>query len=175
MKVKKAAIWGLLAITGLILESTLFARGALYGSRPDLLLIYSVYSGVFRGKWAGTRTGFLLGLMEDLFQGRMVGINALTKAFAGFLAGMVEKEIVKENVLISVFTVWVFSLLNTFAYGLLVVIIGYGWTLGFNYLSTVLTFALYNSLLALVLFPLMYYLMLKGPLRIERRKTGGTI
>ena len=162
---KKVLVWAFLALTSLVLESTVFARMAVFGAKPDLLLVFTVYAGVFGGRAEGVRAGIGLGLVEDLFLGRFLGINALIKGFAGYLAGMVEKEIVKENMFIPVFAVWALSLVHYLGYGMVVILLGHGRTLGLNFLVTALPFALYNSVIAVLLFPLMYVLLVRGVLK----------
>ncbi len=60
---------------------------AIDGVTPDILLIWLLYFTLNEGQIAGTAAGFLTGLLYDLAAGGFVGLTALTKTVAGFLAG----------------------------------------------------------------------------------------
>lgn len=55
--------------------------------RPDLLILVVIYAGFKLGVLPGTLTGFLLGLVADLFGPGPLGITALSGSITGFLAG----------------------------------------------------------------------------------------
>ncbi len=169
MRTKEILTWLVLVYTGLVLQSTVFSTLTIFGAKPDFLLVMVVLVGILQGHQSAARKGFVIGLLEDVFVGRLIGSNALVKAIVGFLTGQVEKEIIKENVLISIFMVWVFSVIHNLLYGLLLVILGLGSTLGLDFLRTLFTFAFFNAFLALILFPFLYYLLIKGPLRVKSK------
>ena len=56
---------------------------------PDLLLIWIVAVALSQGQAAAITAGFFLGLMIDLLSGHdgMLGLAALSKTLAGFVAG----------------------------------------------------------------------------------------
>lgn len=164
MRRGKWLVWALLVFISLVLESSLFVHLTLFGAKPDLLLIYVVLIGMLQGRQEGAKKGFIIGLAEDIFLGRLIGSNALTKAVMGFFSGQVEEEIIKENPIIALFLVWVFSLVHHLFYGLLLILMGQGSSLGLDFLGTMLTFAVYNALLTLPIFPVFYRLLVKGPL-----------
>lgn len=173
MRFRRFGLWALLVYGSLLLQSAAFARLTFFGAKPDVLLVLVVLTGVLQGKEEAARKGFFIGLFEDLFLARFIGINALTKATLGFLTGMVEKEVFKENVAISVMMVWVFSLFHAALYALLMILLGRFASLGLDYLGTILPFAFYNAMVAVVLFPLMYALLVKGPLRRKHTDSVG--
>ena len=67
-----------LAIISLLLQSTILPYLTVGGVTPDLILVLAVLYSIFQGPKRGALMGFILGLMEDLFLGRFIGMKALT-------------------------------------------------------------------------------------------------
>src|SRR6185295_8718113 len=55
---------------------------------PDLPLIVTALLALRRGPEAACVVGFAAGLVQDLAGGGLVGVQALTKALAGFVLGL---------------------------------------------------------------------------------------
>jgi rod shape-determining protein MreD len=63
------------------------------GIVPDLVLLWVVAMAIRRGQIPATTVGFLLGLAQDILSGDgMLGLSALTKTLAGFIAGYFYNE-----------------------------------------------------------------------------------
>jgi len=63
------------------------------GIVPDLVLLWVVALAIRRGQIPATTAGFLLGLAQDILSGDgMLGLSALTKTLAGFIAGYFYNE-----------------------------------------------------------------------------------
>jgi len=103
--VQKTLIW-LLAVTS-------------YDITPDIVLIGLVYVGIRKGKTTGSVGGFMVGLIIDFFSFSFLGLMALSKASAGFLAGFFNNENKIERYTRSyvfVIIVFVCSLVNNVLY-----------------------------------------------------------
>ena len=92
----------LTVVFGLILQATVLAELNLFGLslKPDLVLITAISYGLLKGPWYGAGLGLAAGLTADLFSGGVLGIGALSRMIAGFLAGLLEKAIFKDNLLV---------------------------------------------------------------------------
>jgi rod shape-determining protein MreD len=79
----------LLSLLFLLLHTTLVRFLAIDTIVPDILLIWVVYLAIRRGQIAATTAGFLIGLVADVLAGTdgMLGLSALSKTVAGFVAG----------------------------------------------------------------------------------------
>ena len=77
----------LLPFLAVFLQSTVFGFYSIGGSLPDMVLVFVVFFSVINGAASGTAYGFLCGLLEDLYLGRFIGLNAISKALTGFLVG----------------------------------------------------------------------------------------
>ncbi len=120
----------------------------------DLPLVITVYFALGRrSPIQGTIMGCILGLFEDALTHNAIGINGVAKTVAGFLAASVGVRIDVENRIIRVGLIFLLSLLSSALY-IFVNRFLLGLTLDFNWLSELLK-ALGNSLIALVMFPLL--------------------
>ena len=124
---------------------------------PDLLLIMVICYGLLRGPNEGLLFGLLSGFFLNLLTGGIIGIEALSKMVAGYVSGLLEKNIFKDNLLVPVLAVFVGTLIfDSFS---TIMHISFKANLNFLliFISLILPQALYNSILA----PLVYYFMLK--------------
>jgi len=101
-----------ITLAGLILRSVFPRVLSFAWAAPDFLLLLVVYNAMFRGLERGGITGFLVGLVQDLYVGRFIGLNALSKCVVGVLAGALSKSIFKENMWVPVINVLVGSVLG---------------------------------------------------------------
>ena len=85
------------AFLGIVLRDTVFNGLSVAGGKPDFVLILVVFFAIFRGSVQGGLMGAALGMMEDLMTGRFIGINALCKGLLGYLAGVSERNLYKNN------------------------------------------------------------------------------
>jgi rod shape-determining protein MreD len=121
------------AYIGLLIQSTLTGVFSLAGAAPDLLLIMVVFNSIFEGPRRGAYAGFGIGLLEDLYIGRFIGMNALVKGIAGFLSGRLTQGAFRENMWVPVLMVILNSVLNILLYFLLGRILGETWSLNLLY------------------------------------------
>ncbi len=92
----------LTVVFGLILQATVVAELNLFGLglKPDFVLITVISYGLLKGPIYGAGLGLGAGLVADLFCGGVLGIGALSRMVVGFLAGLLEKTIFKDNLLV---------------------------------------------------------------------------
>lgn len=75
------------AIVFLFLQMVAANRLAIGDIVPDFPLLFVVYLGLFRGSFQSTIAGFLVGVLQDLYNPALLGLNALLKSIVGFIAG----------------------------------------------------------------------------------------
>ena len=88
----------LLIIVSFILQSTVFQSLSIGSIAPNLLLILTVSFGFMRGKKTGLWTGFVCGLMIDMFYGNLLGFYALVYMTAGYITGFCYKIYYDEDI-----------------------------------------------------------------------------
>ncbi len=99
-------------IISLLLETTLFNRLAIYGAKPDFILIFVVLTAVKKGPMAGQLYGFIGGLMQDCLSYGVLGVQAMVKTITGFGSGYLKNKLEENSpllIMILVFLVTIFS------------------------------------------------------------------
>ncbi len=95
---KRKLVIVLMAWLLFLLQSTVFGRMEFLAAKPNLMLILTVAIGFMQGKSEGLLTGFLCGLMIDLFYGGLLGFNALLYLLAGYFSGRFSQIYFDEDV-----------------------------------------------------------------------------
>jgi rod shape-determining protein MreD len=152
------------------LESTFFRAYSLFGTVPDLVLIFVVFYSFLHGDNKGAVYGFLCGLLEDLYMGRFIGVNALSKGITGFIIGRLQVRFFNENVLVGLLVVLIGTVLNS----VLMLVLGWSSFSVFNIDASIISAAifqsLYNLLLAVPIYVLYYNSFQKGLLNVTGEK-----
>jgi rod shape-determining protein MreD len=151
--------YAMVPLAALVLQAwlpRLFGRFAFF----DLPLVVTVYFALGRrSPIQGTLMGAGMGLFEDALTHHAVGINGVAKTVAGFLAASVGIRIDVENFTIRLLLVLLLSLVASGVY-VFVDRVLLGLDLEWNW-YTELFKAVGNSLIAMVLFPLLDRLQIK--------------
>lgn len=111
----RGVVWFSAVILTLIIQATLIPFIKIYGTTPDLLLILVVSTGMLFGKEQAVGVGFFSGLLQDLSAGGIFGLNSLTKMAVGYLSGMTERKVFKENLLLPLFAMFLATVFNFFS------------------------------------------------------------
>jgi len=126
----------------------------------DLPLVITIYFALGRrSPIHGTIMGAAMGLFEDALSHHAIGLNGIAKTMVGFLAASVGIHIEVENQIIRLLLNFSLSLLSSciyfFTYRFLL-----GLSLDWSWLTELFR-AIGNSLIAIVLFPLLDRLQLR--------------
>ena len=114
---KRKLIIVLIAWILFLLQTTVFGRMEFLAAKPNLLLILTVAIGFMQGKSEGLLTGFLCGILIDLFYGDMLGFYALLYMLAGYFSGRFAQIYFDEDVKIPlILTVVTDLILNSVVY-----------------------------------------------------------
>jgi rod shape-determining protein MreD len=71
-----------------VAQSSVVPALSIGGITPDLPLILTVLVALRRGPEVGCVVGFCAGFLQDVTGGGLIGVQALTKALAGFAMGL---------------------------------------------------------------------------------------
>ena len=152
-------VYTLAPLTALVLQAWLprvLGRYAWF----DLPLVVTVYFALGRrSPIQGTLMGAVMGLFEDALSNRAIGVNGIAKTLAGFLAASVGIRIDVENHTIRLMLNFLLSLLSSAIY-LLIYRLLLGLELEWNGLTELFK-AVGNSIIAVVLFPLLDRLQIR--------------
>ena len=120
----------------------------------DLPLVITVYFALGRrSPIQGTLMGTTMGLFEDALSNHAIGVNGISKPVCGFLASSVGVRIDVENRTIRLVVIFLLSLLSSAIYVFIYRIL-LGMDLDWNWWTEAFK-SVGNSLIALVLFPLL--------------------
>lgn len=98
MKIKKWIISIASVLLFFSLQTAAFRVFPIGRSVPELLLIITVSYGLMRGEHDGILTGFLCGLLFDVFFMDILGFYALLYAFIGFVCGAANDLFRKDDI-----------------------------------------------------------------------------
>lgn len=101
-------------IIGLVLETTFFNRIAIFGAKPDFVLIIVVLIAIKRGSMAGQLYGFVGGLMQDCLSYGVLGIQAMVKAIIGFGSGFLKNKLEENSPLLIMILVFLVTVASGF-------------------------------------------------------------
>ena len=82
----------------LLMQLVAADRMSLGPAAPDFLILVTAFFGLYRGAIAGSIFGFVIGLLQDVFNPGYLGLNALTKTVLGFTMGKAGAKTFPENV-----------------------------------------------------------------------------
>lgn len=146
-----------IVILNLILQSTVFQWVKIYGVLPNTALILVISFAIHNGKNKGATIGFFVGILQDIVFGRIIGINALIFMIIGYLIGLMDQKIFKENLAIPFILTAIASLLYETTNLLLIFLLGYRIELINVMKKMLIVGVIYNSILS----PIIYYYVSK--------------
>ncbi len=150
-------IISLIIILNLILQSTVFQWFEIYGVVPNTALILVISFSIYLGKNKGATLGFFVGLLQDIILGRIIGLNAFMFMIIGYVVGLMDQKIFKENLLIPFILTAVGTLFYETINLLLIFLLGYKIEL-FDIIKKMLFIeVLYNSIFS----PFIYFYVSK--------------
>lgn len=135
----------LMTFGGSLAQSSVVPLLSVGGITPDLPLILTVLLALRRGPETGCLAGFVAGMLQDVAGGGLVGVQAVTKALAGFAVGMLVGRLWVTNPMVQVPGLVVLTLAEGVARFLLLQLFHYPASLGELMLHVILPQALYNG------------------------------
>jgi len=160
-------VLSLLPFMAIFLQSTLFSSYSIKDALPDLVLIFVIFYAFINGEKKGLVYGFLCGLFEDIYMGRFIGINALSKGLTACVIGRLQVRFYNDNLLVSIIAVFIGTLLNS----LFMLILGLSAFKVFNVnifiIKDVLFQSMYNMVLSVPLYIWYYNSSQKGVLSLN--------
>jgi len=100
----------------LLIQSNLIDLIAIKKIKPDFLLIVLIWIGQKEGQFVGTIGGFFIGLIQDIFETQFLGLSALCKSIAGFVAGRLKTKEREVNLINLGTFIFIIGLLHNLIY-----------------------------------------------------------
>ncbi len=138
-----------------ILQSNFFSWFTIAGIKPNLIVVFVLFIGLFTNKVYGLTFGVIFGLLLDIFISKKIGLSAIMLGGLGLIGAILDKNFSKDSKITIIGMVAV----TTFFYELINYIINsmifsYIWEPK-EFLVKVIVEVIYNSILTIILYPLM--------------------
>jgi rod shape-determining protein MreD len=150
--VRAVALFTLVALLAVVLQTTVLPVLRIGRETPDLLLIICVYLGLHQHSMFGAVGAFLLGYLQDAFSGGVIGLNAFGMCLVFTAVYLTSRRLWVDNALSKVVLVFLASVVKTAAILALVAV----------FMSveglwrTILSYLLIDAALAAVLSPAVF-------------------
>lgn len=155
--------WGLIAIPAAwLVQAAVVGRAGPLAAVPDIPLLVAVFTGMTEGSDTGAAAGFCVGMLGDLSRSRYIGLHALSKAVAGYVAGIAGRRVFPDRLAVPFLCGLAASLANDVLLFVVLKIAGSGVTIT-SRISSILLAALYNGCLAPLVFLALFALEAKKP------------
>lgn len=137
-----------------ILQSTFFNSFTIAGIKPNIIVIYTLFVGLFAGRNIGTIMGLIFGTYVDIIIGKTVGISSIMLGIVGYLGGYFDKNFSKESRI----TIIIMVIGSTILYEVgryIFNILNIGVTPEINVFSKILLVeVIFNVLITIIVYPL---------------------
>ncbi len=169
---KRIITYGILLITFLLLQTTVFSYMSLGGIVPNLFIILTAFAGITQGRSEGCVVGFFAGLLLDCAYGSLYfGSYALAFVLIGYGCGIFNRIFYEDDITLPILIIG----LADFAYGLVVYVTGFlsrGRTHFFFYFrKIILPEMIYTIFIGIFIYRLLLYLYK----RLENKGSEDTI
>ncbi|TDB39748.1 MAG: rod shape-determining protein MreD [Actinobacteria bacterium] len=136
-----------------VLQVMLASHIAPFGVVPSFPLLVVITLAFVQGPGSGASAGFAAGLALDLLGSGPIGAWALVLTVVGYLAGMLEANLFAEGWLLPVTVALLAGIAAEFAYLIVLSVLGVDVAFWKSVLGVVIPRGIYNSVLALLLYP----------------------
>lgn len=155
-----------------VLQVAIAPHVAIGGVVPNVLLLVVITLAFFEGSEAGLYGGFATGLLLDLLGTGPVGAWALVLAVTGYVSGLVAQNVFAEGWLLPLTVAAVACLLAEGAYAAMLAVLGTSGGFAAALWTRVLPGAVYNAVLALLVYPWLARSLRREPRLTELRRIG---
>lgn len=138
-----------------ILQSNFFSWFTIAGIKPNLIVIFVLFIGLFTNKIYGLTFGVVFGLLLDVFISKKIGVSAIMLGGVGLIGAILDKNFSKDSKI----TIIGMVMATTFLYELISYIINsiifsYIWEPK-EFLIKIIIEVIYNAILTIILYPVM--------------------
>lgn len=142
----------LILILNFILQTTVLKHFSIMGVAPNTALILVVIFALLRGKYSGAFAGLIAGLLQDIFFGKIIGINALIYFLVGYIVGLLDDKVFKENLVLPFLTILGSTFVYHMVYYLFMVFLSTNVSLAIMMKDIVVIEMIYNSVITILIY-----------------------
>lgn len=152
---KRGALFALILLTAVLLQTTVFAKLRILDVSPDLLLAVVITFALLEGPTVGAVLGFSGGFMRDLLLDAPTGLTGLSYLLVGYVVGIVRPYISSTTIFVPLTGIFVGSMAATGLYEVFQALLGERTPPLSRAIQVVLLTAVYNTLLVPFIYPLL--------------------
>ncbi|MBE7023601.1 MAG: rod shape-determining protein MreD [Clostridia bacterium] len=136
-----------------VLQPTWLNGIEIFGTKPNLFLIYIIVVCCFCGRTEGATVGLVFGFVLDMLIGRLWGMNALLGMLSGFfIAHFCKKVLRNSNFLVAMIFVLVMSLFYEVVYYFIAFLTVDNVHFGAMFVKSILPECVYNVIISLPVY-----------------------
>lgn len=137
------------------LQANLFSWFTIAGIKPNLFIILVLFISLFAGMKVGIPFGIFIGLFLDIIIGKNIGTSSIMFGIIGVIGGYFDKNFSKESrITIMLMVIGSTCIFEIGSYILQVAQLSIYVEI-FPFITTLLIEVLYNTLLTIILYPMM--------------------
>lgn len=159
----------ILVLFNFILQSTIFPYVAIIGVVPNTALLIVMSISLLKGKYYGSFIGLAMGLLQDIVFSSVIGINGFIYFFAGYLIGMIENKLSRDNMFIPI----LFSIIGTIYYNFAYYTFMFFLSKDIPFLSftrnIIIIEIMYNIVLAIPIYKLFSKIFVEPKIKFDRK------
>jgi len=137
-----------------LLQSTVFHALSFNGIIPNLLIILTASYGFMGGRKSGLITGFVSGLLLDIFFGDAIGFYALIYMYIGYINGLFSKIFFPEDIKLPLCLIAGSDFAYNFLCYCLLFLLRGRFQIGFYFTHIILPEMVYTIGISLILYPI---------------------
>lgn len=157
-------------LVAMFLQASIAPHLAVFGVVPNLFLLVVVTLALVEGPVPGAFAGFTAGVLLDMLGTSVIGPWALVLCVVGYVAGTLNANMFAEGWLLPITVAFMASLLAELSYGLLLAVLGVGGPFVVTLTHIVVPATVYNTALAVLVYPWLARLLRQDPGMTEFRR-----
>lgn len=150
---RRTLLLSVLVLTGLLIETSILGEATLVGTKPQVLLLFTVALAMGEGPAFGSTFGFAAGLVTDLLTGLPAGLTAIAYTIVGYGVGAIRAQVSTPSAWLPVAMVFTATFGGILFYGGVSLLVGQRAAVGGALIAHAVFAACYNGLLTPFLFP----------------------
>jgi len=141
-----------------IFQTSFFDYIRIFDVEPNLFLVLLICFSLLKESLEAGFTGAVAGIIEDAVIGISLGGYTLLNTFLGISIGSLNKRFVRENLLVSIFFVFIFSLIYESVFYFIVFYFFGQQDIFYAFKTIILPESIYNAAITIVVFPLVLWI-----------------
>ncbi len=140
-----------------LLQSIFFSGFTIAGVMPNIFIILMLYIGLYMGRTTGFIYGMIFGIFIDIWIGKTLGLTSFVLALIGTISGMLDRTFSKDSRIIVILMGVVCTIIYEVTLYLMQIMLKGISVEVFHFIEILLIEIIYNTLLIIILYPLMKF------------------